>query len=500
VSDYFIGIDIGGTVTKAALFDSKGNEIAVGTNLIESVSPEPKYVERNMVELWDLTAKSINDVLKTSAINPDEIIAISVTGHGNGLYLIDEKGDPVYNAVYSSDMRASEYVEKWKEDGTLDSVKERTLQTNWSGQSIALLAWFRDNMPEVLEDTRWILTCKDYIRYRLTNKISAEITDMSSSCLMNLRDGKYDEALLEDFGLEELIDKFPPLIESTKLCGPVTKEAAKQTGLSEGKMVVAGLTDIDATMLGSGIVDNSMLCLIAGTWSITEYLTENSIIDNYPMITTIHCDDDYYLLSEATPTSASNLEWFINRFLEKEQKEANDANESVYNICNKFVEETEPEESRIIYLPYLFGSNVNADAKASFIGLNNSHKKEHILRAVYEGMIFAHKMDVDKLLNSDNTINSVRLSGGASRSSTIAQMYADILQTPIETTNCAEKGALGTVINAAVGLGYYSDFKNAIDAMVQKEDTFLPNRRLASIYNEKFNQFKKVIELLNSFW
>src|SRR5208282_120123 len=208
---FLMGIDNGGTVTKAALYDPNGTEIAVSTVKTEMLFPHPGHTEKDVDDLWAANVRVILEVVRKARVRPGEIAALAVTGHGNGMYLVDAAGRPTHNGINSADSRAADYVARWYGDGTFEKVLPRTCQAIWAAQPAALLAWFRDNDPAVLDRTRWIFMCKDYIRYRLTGEPCAEVTDYSGLSLMNVRTLKYDVDVLNAFGIGGMECKLPPL-------------------------------------------------------------------------------------------------------------------------------------------------------------------------------------------------------------------------------------------------------------------------------------------------
>ena len=132
--------------------------------------PCPGHTEKNVDDLWAANVRVISEVMKKAGVQPAEVAALAVTGHGNGMYLVDADGKPAHDGINSADSRAADYVARWYADGTFERVLPRTCQSIWAAQPAALLAWFRDHDPAVLERTRWIFMCKDYIRYRLTGE------------------------------------------------------------------------------------------------------------------------------------------------------------------------------------------------------------------------------------------------------------------------------------------------------------------------------------------
>ncbi len=497
---YVLGIDNGGTVIKAALYDLTGHEISVASSKVEMSIPEPGYIERDANDLWEANARAIAAVIQQSDIAVRDIAAVSTTGHGNGLYLVGEDGTPLYPGVYSTDTRAQGYVDRWYADGTFDAVLPKTMQSIWAGQPVALLAWFQEQKPEIVEKARWIFMCKDYIRYRLTGEPYAEITDMSGSSLMNVRDVIYDRELLKKFGLENYFDKLPPLKYSAEICGTVSQEAAKKSGLPVGTPVAGGLFDIDACAIATGITDDEKLSLIAGTWSINQYISKQPVVSKSLFMTSLYCIPGYWLTTEASATSASNLEWFVTEFLGDDHSRNAEGDNSVYDRCNDWVESVPPDKTHIIFLPFLYGSNVDADAKACFIGLKGWHHKAHILRALYEGVVFSHKMHIEKLLAYREMPKIARITGGAARSEVWCQIFADVLQIPIEITRGTELGTLGAAMCAGVATGHFPSLESASERMVQVVRTILPNPEKKTIYEDKYANYKKTLEALASLW
>jgi L-xylulokinase len=325
---------------------------------------------------------------------------------------------------------------------------------------------------------------------------SAEITDISGSSLVNLNTASFDDEILKLFGLEEIKDKLPPLVYSSQFSGKVTKECAAASGLAEGTPVAAGLFDIDACAIGMNVVDDEYLAAIAGTWSINEYASPVPIMDRSVKMNSLYCVKDMYLVEECSPTSASNQEWFVNSFL----KEAA-GDRKLYKVADEMVEKVAPDEANIIYLPYLYGGSDDARAGAAFVNLNAAHTRDHMLRAVYEGVVFGHKLHIDRLLASrKNPPKGVRLAGGVTNAPMWVQMFADILELDVETIEVKELGALGAAMTAAVAAGLYPDLATAAKAMVKVSRVYHPNPALAPVYRRKYRDFKTVVDAMAPVW
>ncbi|MBI9018697.1 MAG: carbohydrate kinase [Phycisphaerae bacterium] len=495
MTKYLLGIDNGGTVCKVGLFDLAGKELAIASNKTDVFSPKPDFFELDIEKMWLGTANAIKTVLDKTKIDPGDIVCIAGAGHGNGLYLIDENGKAIGNGIMSTDSRSKDLIKKWQSKNVHDKIYQSTGQSLWPGMTPAILAWLKENEPERLNKAKYILMCKDFIRSRLTGQYFSDITDMSGANLINLKKGQYDKDVLQAFGIEDIFDKLPPLKRPDDICGYVTEQAAIQTGLKSGTPVAGGLFDIDACALACGITETSQLCMVVGTWGNNQYIATEPVLDKDFFMSTCFCVKDYYLMLEGSPTSASNLEWFIKNIINY----TNDI-ENIYDYCNQQVATTNPETSELIYLPFVYGSNVNPDAKGCFIGMDGSSNIANMLRAIYEGVIFSHKWHLERLLKFRKWPENIRLTGGGCRSEVWMQVFADCLGVPIEIPAGTELGTAGAAICGAVASKCYESYADAIDNMVKMDRKYLPDNTKIKIYENKYKRYKKTIEALDNAW
>jgi L-xylulokinase len=497
---YYLGVDSGGTLSKAVLFDEDGIQISSSSETVSMMTPKAGFTEREMEELWQVTARVIKKTVTESGIDPKQIAGVSCTGHGKGLYLWGKDGKPCYNGIVSTDTRAWEYPVRWEQDGTADRVFDKTFQRILACQPVSLLNWIKEHDPEVIGKIQWIFEVKDYIRFRLTGEAAAEITDYSGSNLLNCATRDYDDDLLKEFGLSDLAGALPPLKQSTDLCGLITREASLATGLVEGTPVSGGMFDIDACAAAMNITDEDHIAVIAGTWSINEYIAKKPVLDRSVMMNSLYYLDGYYLIEESSPTSASNHAWFTGMFLEGEKAAARQQGMDVYTYCDRLAATVEPDEQNIVFLPYLYGSNYDPQAKASLIGMDSHHSKAHMIRAVLEGIAFCHKVHLEKLLRNRSGPASIRLAGGVTASRLWVKIFCDIFGIPVEIIDTKELGALGCAMTAAVATGKYSSMQEAADHMVRIAYRVEPDKGNAEIYMRKYQLYKDVSAALEKVW
>jgi L-xylulokinase len=497
---YVLGIDNGSTVSKAALFDLHGKEIAVASCKAETEYPHPGWTERDMEMLWQSTATAIREVLAKSGISAAEIAGIGNTGHGNGVYLLDKQGCPLRNGIQSMDSRAASLVTEWNQRNLHEQVFPFTIQSFWPAQPNALLLWLKQNEPQNYERLGAILMVKDYIKYRLTGEITGDYTDMSATSLIDVRNKCYSRELMALYDLDEVYEALPPLKHCFEVVGQVTRLAAEVTGLVAGTPVVGGVFDVDASAIGAGAINVNQACLIMGSWSINEVITQEPIVDPSLFMTTLFAEPGLFLTIEGSATSATNLEWFVNQCCGDERAEAKRRGVSVYEVCNEEVASLAPGSTNIIFHPFLYGSNVQPTARAGFYGVAGWHTRVHMLRALYEGVVFGHLSHIEKLRKAGGQINTARLAGGGSRSAVWSQMFADTIQVPMEISDGNELGARGAALSAGIGAGIYSDYAEAVREAVSVVRVHDPIAANTPLYLARYAEYQRLTRVMQEPW
>lgn len=330
--NYLLGIDAGCTAVKAVVFNLKGREVAIARRKLSTLHPAPNHVERDVKSLWCCTKDAIAEVLNSRDVDPDKILGVGVTGHGDGLYLLDDDGRPVRNGILSLDSRARLVVKEWEEEGIMEEIFPIIGQKPHVCSPSSILAWMKRKEEDSYHRARWILFCKDVIKFELTDVICTDETDPSAS-LVDVKTRRYVDEIFETLGIEECIDKLPEIILGWETCGEVTAQASRETGLKQGTPVASGLHDIDATALGSGCLENGQLTMIVGTWSINEVILDRPILDPEKRCQTrTYGAPDRWLLLNANPSSAANLEWFVEQFCDHERVKAKRLGVSPYAL------------------------------------------------------------------------------------------------------------------------------------------------------------------------
>ncbi|MBO0346291.1 carbohydrate kinase [Roseibium sp. CAU 1637] len=489
---YLLGLDAGNTVIKAVLFDLEGKVVAMHALDGQSSSPSPGYVERDLNELWANAEVAIRTCLQEAGVAPSDIAAIGCAGHGNGLYLIDADGIPLIG-IQSLDSRAADLADELaKRHGA--AFHSICLQKPWPSQTPVLLAWVKQHQPELYARTATVMLCKDFINFKLTGARTSDLSDMSGCGLLRMPECDYDDDLLSLYGLADARDLMPELINPTDLCGHVNAAAARTTGLAEGTPVIGGYFDVVASAMGSGVVSPGEASIIVGTWSINQVFSERPV-ENQDVFMAAGFGPGRFVNIESSATSAGNLEWYVREFIER-----GGHHEDPFGYCNDQVATVTPALDDPMFHPFLYGSRQGSEFRAGYYGVAGWHGEGHLLRALFEGVMFEHRRHVEVLRNTGVRFETAALSGGGSRSPIWPQMFADGLNVPMRVADAHETGALGAAIGAGVGAGLFDSYETGIQVMTRVRAQFVPDIQMIDYYNTRYAHYLALRDAMRFLW
>jgi L-xylulokinase len=497
MSELLLGIDSGLTVTKAVVFTPDGRPLGSGAVPSQQHHPREGWVEKDPDEQWTGAQQAIAQAVKDAGVEGSDIAAVGVSGHGDGLYTLDEQGRPARPAILSLDGRAGALAQRWQREGIAARALEVAGQVTFAVEPPVLLGWVKENEPEVYRRIRQVLFCKDWLKLQLTGRVTTDATEASAG-FTNVATQGYDPEVMAIYGLEDKSDALPEIVGSCQTAGTVTAGAASATGLREGTPVVSGLHDCDASAAGSGCVRPGQLTMIAGTFSINEVISTDPVGDPR-----IFCrnwvEPGQWMNMGNSAASATNLEWFVGKLAPLEVERAERLGVSPFAFASEEVEATLDDPSRVLYLPFLYGAPDRPDATGVFCGLKGWHTRGHLLRALFEGVAFNHRTHVDALRDYFE-VREARLTGGGARSNVWVRIFADALGLPVSLTDAREAGALGAALCAAVAAGVHPTLADAADQAIHVTRSFEPNPRRRAELEEVYQRYLHLVETLQPAW
>lgn len=490
--EYLIGIDAGTSKVKAVLFDLEGNEVK-----IESLDNEPLHlgegrIEQDMNVLWEKVLLCIKNLFN-DGINPKDVIGIGVSGQGEGCWLIDENGNPVDNSILWCDGRATDLVNKI----TKNKDDERALFSTTgtmvlTGTAATLLRWTKENKKENLDKAKNLLFCKDWIRYKLTGRINLELSDTATS-LMDIQERVISDDVLKRLDIYEYKYLLSKILKPYEIAGSITEEIANETGLRKETPVGAGAIDVVAATVGIGAINSGDICTILGTTCSSNIVMDKATPGKECTRFEVHALEDLYLNLQATMSGTPNIDWLLDNISQSKD----------FKTIEEGISKVNPGCDGVIYHPYIGTSGerapfYNPNARASFFGITTSTTRNHLIRAIYEGIAFSIKDCLKESKVEEG--GKIYLAGGGAKSDVWAQIIADCTNREVITSFGNEIAAKGSAILIGIALGKYSNFKDAINKVCKFKKIYYPNVKNSFIYEELYKLYKDIRLSNNNLW
>lgn len=495
MKSYLMGIDVGTQSVKVGIFNSKGEIITSASKNYSTFYPHPGWAEQNPQDWWNALNHSVQECLKE--VNPDGIKGIGVSATSCTVVCVDELGNPLRNALLWMDVRAGKQTEQ------INRIKE-SIPTTINGKispevMIPKAMWLKENEPEIYNQGK-IVDCIDWLNYKLTDTWTASISNVIRKWNYSVEYG-WPTNLLKQIGLEDIIKKLPSKIVKTgESIGRLKKNLVDKWGLSPNVIVSQGALDSYAAMIGLNILKpSSEVALILGT-SANIYGIPNVVIEDYgnwgPYKNSLI--KGLSIIAGGLISTGAVINWFIDNFCALEKQEAEKEESSIYEFMDKRLFSIPPGSGNIIFIPYFQGGNrsplCEPKMKSVISGLNLNTTKEHILKAIYEGIAYGIKFMLKDLSNRGFEVKMMRAGGGGTKSNEFLQIIADVCNIPISITKTVEVACLGSAVCAAVGSGIYKTLRDASGNMVYVDRIIQPkldNHKIYNYYFEKYLQIHK---------
>ncbi|GAH95232.1 unnamed protein product [marine sediment metagenome] len=487
--DYLLGIDIGTSGTKGLLMDREGKIYARAGREYSIDMPQPSWAEQDPEIWWKAVIQIIREIIEKSEVNPKEIRGIGLSGQMHGTVFLDKNLQPFHPAIIWADQRSSSQCEFIYQKIVKEQLAELTGNPVSTGFMCSTLLWMKENQTEEFSQIYRVVLAKDYIRYRLTRNLGVEVTDASSTLLLDIKRRCWSEELLDILGLPLKI--LPEKVhESKEVAGYLLAEVAKNTGLLEGIPVVYGGGDQSMQAVGNGVIKPRILSSTIGTGGQLFITLEKFTYDPKLRIHSFcHAIPNTYHLQGAILSAGLSLKWLRENILHTLNS---------YRIFDKEVEEIRAGSEGIIFLPYLLGERspyMNPQAKGVFFGLSLKHHRAHMIRAVMEGVVFALRDCLEVFKELGIKIEQVVASGGGAKSRVWRQMQADVFNKEISMTQSTEQAAMGAAILAGVGVGIYKDVEEGCRKVVKlKGEKIKPIPENVDIYSKQFEIYKSLYQ------
>ncbi len=475
-------IDAGTSIIKAVAFDDRGAEINVVRQETKVLRPRAGFSEQDMDAVWEAVASTIRRIVASLT---EPVHFLSLTAQGDGVWLVDARGRPTGPAILWNDARATAIVERWRAAGTLTEAFRHNGTQVFAGLPNGIFTWLRQHDPDRLARSHKSLHCGGWIFYNLTGWFAIDESDAAVPFL-DIRTRRYSPALLDLYEMPWAQRLLPEVLSDEERHGELSERAAALLGLPRGLPVVMSLYDVASTAIGAGTTNTGQGCSILGTTLCTAVVVREPPLDGTPSGYTLPFGPDLYLRSFPTLAGAEVIHWVLRQLDLREPAE-----------LSELAAGAEPGAGGLLCLPYFSPAGervpfLETGARGSFHGLSFEHGREHLARAVFEGLSYVIR---DCLLASGQapeTLRAYGLCGGGANSALWCQIIADVLGVPTFRPRGEETGAKGAMIVGLVATGAEKNFAAAAGDYLQIRDTFEPDAKRHTRYQEGFEHFQAV--------
>jgi sugar (pentulose or hexulose) kinase len=492
MSGYVLGVDVGTSAVKAAIFDESGAEVASHTEEYSLLTDRAGHVELEADTYNTTFAAAVRGSVAASTIDVQDLKALGLSAQGETFLCLDEHHKPLRRAIVWMDNRAiaeSEEIEAHFGRPAIHSTTGQVaMDAIWPS---AKILWLKRHEPEVVARTATYALLKDYLIHRFTGRMVSEDSLLCSTILWDINTRDYWPKMLEFLGITA--DQLPEIAAQGEIVGGLTEEAAAELGLPVGLPVSAGALDQACGALGIGNVTPGIFSESTGSALTSVTITEQLALDAAGRVPCFPSAIAGQYMLHNFSTGGMVMRWYRDEFCASEMQVEALCGVNAYTLIDEEVEQVAPGSDGLIVVPHLQGSgppDLDAYARGVIYGLTLAHKKQHVSRGVMEGVTMVLRRMIDSTTALGAQVDEIiSLSGGA-KSAAWCQIKADATQRPVRTLREAGSAACrGAAIIAGVSAGFWDDAAPIAQGNLQFDRTYEPRPENAAVYDRLFDRF-----------
>lgn len=504
---YLIGVDLGTSGTKAALYQIDGKLIAESAVEVPLFYPKPGVVEQENEDFYVSAARTVQQCISSSGVEPKAIAAIAFDSQMAGVGLIDEDFKPVARFDSWLDMRCQPFIEIMNEEAG-DRITQLTGCPPTCDHGPKML-WWKDEQPAIYQRTAKFVMPGTYVAGRIAglkaDQAFIDHTYIHFSGFSDAQKGTWSSELCERFGLDA--GKLPKIIDPCDIIGEVSEHSSEEFGLAAGTLIAAGAGDTAANALGAGIVRPGMLFDVAGTAAVLAGCTDQFVADtkNRALLTMRSVIPGLWNPLAYIGGGGLALRWFRDQFFNTTRAETLPLPEDLYPQMISLVEKIAPGSEGLFFSPHLGGRICpsSPEMRGAWVGVSWSHTQAHFARAILESIAYeyAYYLKILKEALPGLELVEARAVGGGARSQVWNQIKADILNVPYQRLKGNEFGAWGAAMIAGKAAGLIDDLASHAQQTARVDGKpVCPSRQNHALYVPLMEKYIRLEKSLNDFF
>ena len=492
----YMGVDIGTTGTKALLFNDKGEVLNTGRYNYPLFSPTPAIAEQDPEEILKAVKHCIKEAATLDGYDVSTLQFVSFSAAMHSVIALDDKGNPLTKCITWADSRSVKWAEHIKQHHG-QAVYMRTGTPIHPMSPLAKITWLRHDEPDIFAKATKFIGIKEYVFHHFFGEYVVDHSIASATGLFNLQNKDWDEEALEIAGITT--ENLSKPVPTTTLLTNLKPDVAKELCIPASTPFVVGANDGVLSNLGVNAIDPGVVAVTIGTSGAIRTVTDKPVTDPKGRIFCYILTENHYVIGGPVNNGGMTLRWVRDELAPSEVEAAKRLGIDPYEVLTKIAERVNAGADGLLFHPYLAGERAplwNANARGSFFGLGLHHKREHMIRAVLEGVIFnlyTVLLALEELIGEPKKIQAT---GGFARSQVWRQMMADIFNQPVTVPESYESSCLGAVVLGLYATGKIQDF-SILSEWVGGTYFHEPIKKNVEIYNDLTPIFIRLSRLLN---
>lgn len=483
MSHYSIGADIGTTSTKAVLFSSEGDIVHQATVEYPLLTPEPKAAEQDPDEIVEAVVTAIQSVIANSGVDKKDITVLSFSAAMHSLIAVDAKGKPLTKSLTWADQRAEPYARQLKETNG-KAIYDKTGTPIHPMSPLTKLMWLKAEQPDIFNKASRFIGIKEYVFYHFFNKYVVDHSIASATGLLNMYELDWDKEALETAGVTK--DRLSELVPTTAVFTDMDPELAERMGIHPDMKVVIGANDGCLANLGVNAIENGVVAVSIGTSGAIRTVTDKPVSDPKGRIFCYALTEDHWVIGGPVNNGGMILRWLRDELCAEEVSAAKAQACDPYDLITEKIAKISAGSNGLLFHPYLSGERApswNANARGSFYGLAMHHKREHMMRAVLEGINMNLYMVLLALEEVIGIPDRIHATGGFAKSPVWRQMMANIFNQEVHVPQTVEGACLGAAVLGKYAIGEIDDLTE-VRHMVETKEITVPEAEEVAVYEE----------------
>lgn len=497
MKEYLLGIDVGTSSCKVAVFAKNGDVVATSSADYPVAYPKAGWAEQDPNDWWDGICRALKVLWAESPVAPSEIAAIGVDGQSWSAIALDAAGEVLCPTPIWMDTRSAGLCEQVsaKMGDELFALSGNALSPTYTTGKVL---WMREHHPELFAKTAHVLQSNSYIVYRLTGALTQDVSQGYGWHCYNMRRGEWDEAMAERLGIPPAF--LPQIYPCDRVVGEVSAAAARESGLAVGTPVVAGGLDAACATLGAGVIHAGQTQEQGGQAGGMSICTDRVCADPR-LILGAHVVPNRWLLQGGTVGGGGVMRWMARELGEAEQLRAAASGHSVFDLLGDLAAAVPAGSDGLVFLPYMAGERTpiwDPEAKGVYFGLDFSKTRGHLIRAGMEGVAFSlrHNLEIAEAAGAE--VNELCATGGAANSVLWTQIKADVTGKTILVPASDTATTWGAAVLGGIGVGLFSSYEEAVRGSVHHVRRHEPNPANAAVYDERYETYRKLYPALKN--